>query len=129
MVVADTSFMIDLMRDASHQTIVDELENDGSRVVLTAPTVMELWRGAALGDCTEQERTKIAVLLEKLHVLELDEGAAKQAGEIDAHLIQAGKRIDPEDVMIAGIAMSGSETVLTRDAHFTRIPGLRVLKY
>ena len=60
----------------------------------------------------------------------LDAVAAERAGEVDAHLLRQGAPIDPEDSMIAGIALASGEPLLTRNVrHFSRIAGLRIEEY
>ncbi len=72
---------------------------------------------------------KIRLLLQSLTVLSLIARSALKAAEIEAELIKSGKIIETEDMMIAGIAMAHGEMVVTKDEHYTRIAGLRVLKY
>lgn len=56
--------------------------------------------------------------------------SAVVAGGIDGNLIKKGLKIDPEDSMIAGIAMSRGETILTRNTeHFGKIEGLNIETY
>src|SRR3989338_5432212 len=42
---------------------------------------------------------------------------------------EKAKIIQLEDIQIAAIAKAHGEQLITRDEHFARIPGLRVLKY
>jgi predicted nucleic acid-binding protein len=44
-------------------------------------------------------------------------------------LTKKGQRIDPEDTMIAGIAITNNKILVTRDKHFDRINGLKIEKY
>ena len=130
MVCLDTTFIIDLLRGKEEiSSLKDNLDRTESRLAIAAPSVMELWVGAQLVSKSNEEKAKIDELLQSLIVLELNEHNAKLAGEIEAALIHNGQTIDTEDCMIAGIAISNGETLVTRDAHFARIPGLRVLKY
>ena len=130
MVCLDTTFIIDLLRGKEEiSSLKDTLDRTESRLAIAAPSVMELWVGAQLVSKSNEEKAKIDELLQSLIVLELNEHNAKLAGEIEAALIHNGQTIDTEDCMIAGIAISNGETLVTRDAHFARISGLRVLKY
>ncbi len=130
MVCLDTTFIIDLLRGKEEiSSLKDNLDRTESKLAVAAPTIMELWVGAQLVSKSDEEKVKIDELLQSLIVLELNEHNAKLAGEIEAALISKGQVIDTEDCMIAGIAISNGETLVTRDAHFARIPGLRVLKY
>jgi predicted nucleic acid-binding protein len=63
-------------------------------------------------------------------MLPLDLESAFLAGDIQKELIRKGEIIDPEDCMIAGIALKSNEPLLTRNLkHFKRIPGLQVETY
>lgn len=130
MACLDTTFIIDLLRGKEEiSPLKDTLSRTESRLAVAAPSVMELWVGAQLVSKSTEEKVKIDELLQSLIILELNEHSAKLAGEIEAGLIRSGQIIDTEDCMIAGIAISNGETLVTRDAHFARIPRLRILKY
>ncbi len=90
---------------------------------------MEIWTGALLSKFTDKEKTKVKDLVLSITVLPLDEKSSMEAGEIAADMIQKGISIDPEDLMIAGIARANGEKLVTRDQDYAKIPGLKVLKY
>lgn len=75
------------------------------------------------------EKANINELISSLIILPLEEKASKEAAEIEAGLIKKGGQIETEDVMIAAIAKVNGKRLVTRDEHYARIPGLRVLKY
>lgn len=130
MVCLETTFLIDLIRGENAAVILkDELEKHESVLSVTAVSVMELWSGASLAKVPVKEYEKINELLESLEVLDLDLESAKESGVIEADLARRGLPIQSTDVMIAGIAKTHHEKLVTRDEHFVRIPGLRVLKY
>ena len=63
-------------------------------------------------------------------VFVLDARGAERAGDIEGKLIKHGIMIQPLDSMIAGIALTKGERVLTRNTkHFGRVPGLVVETY
>ncbi|MBI5389465.1 PIN domain-containing protein [Candidatus Woesearchaeota archaeon] len=63
-------------------------------------------------------------------LLDFNRKAAELAGSISRNLKAAGQEIDPEDCMIAAIALLHHETLLTRNMHhFERIAGLKVKSY
>ena len=82
-----------------------------------------------MSDMPSKEKEKIKALYESFEVLPLDARNAEESGEIEADLAKKGLPIETEDTMIAGIALSRGEKVVTRDEHYARIPGLKVLKY
>lgn len=127
--IADTGYFIDLLaHDAGAQNKTAELERAGQGLSTAAPVVFELWRGFGLLDA--RRAAVAAQLLDQLEIFSLDMPAAKRAGQVERQLKDAGLAIDPEDAMIAGIALAHNETVLTRNVkHFLRIPDLSVKSY
>ncbi len=129
MTCLETTFLIDLLRgNPAVKEFKSQLDMTESVLTVATPTVMEVWVGACL-DFSEPQRQKTLKLLSSLKALPLDFRAAQEAGEIEAELERRGEMIQPEDVMIAAIARTHGETLVTRDAHYARIPGLKVLKY
>lgn len=60
-------------------------------------------------------------------VLDFDHAAARQAGVVRAHLQSLGTPIGPYDVQVAGVALSRSLILVTRNTReFDRVPELRV---
>jgi len=49
------------------------------------------------------------------------------AQRITRELIQVGRPINPQDILIAACAMEAGATVLTLDQHFSEIVGLKVI--
>ncbi len=130
MACLDTSFLVDLLRGKPEVSkLKDSLDQNEALVCIAAPSVMELWTGALLSAQPEKEKEKIKQLLESLTILSLTQRSALKAAEIEAELVKTGKIIETEDMMIAGIALAHGETVVTKDSHYARIAGLRVLKY
>jgi tRNA(fMet)-specific endonuclease VapC len=87
----------------------------------TTITVCELHSGAK----TEKQRRAVATLLEAMTIFPLDSEAARRAADIRQALESVGQGIGTADYLIAGIALSKSAILLTRNqAHFGRVPGL-----
>ena len=129
MACLDTSFLIDLLRGKRNVFLLkDELDKTETRLTIASLSIMELWAGA-IQTSSEKEKVKINQLLQSLEILPFDESSAKEAAEIEAELASKGLIVGTEDIMIAGIAKVNGEKVVTADAHYTRIHGLKVLKY
>ncbi len=127
MACLETTFIIDLIKGKSDvRDLKDELDR-AETLFVAAPSIMEIWAGALMFKPKDIE--KIDSFLSAVEILSFDEKSAKEAGEIYAELSKKGLMIQPEDIMIAGIARSRGEKVVTRDNHFTHISGLKVLKY
>ena len=130
MACLDTTFLIDLLRgDNSVSNLMEELQKHEEIMSIAAPSVMELWAGACLSNASKVEKEKINELLSSLEILHFEEKSAKEAGEIEAELMNKGNIIETEDIMIAAIAKMHGEKVVTRDAHYSKIHGLKMLKY
>lgn len=130
MVCLETTFLVDLLRGKKEvEELKDQLYSTERVLAVASPTIMELWTGALLSTHKERELAKVRELLQSLQILILDEKSAQMTGEIEANLLKNGVTIGTADMMIAGIAQTNGETLVTRDAHFARIPGLRMLKY
>ena len=129
MACLETTFLIDLLRGSeSVKKLKDELDKNEALSV-AAPSIMEIWLGAIMSKKSEEEKSKINELISSFTILYLDERSAKEAGEIEASLLKENIEIDPEDIMIAGIAKVNGEKLVTRDRHYANITGLRLLKY
>lgn len=130
MACLEITFLIDLLRgDENIKHLKDDLDKTENILAVAAPSVMELWTGAILSNRSASEKIKISELLSSFTIFHLDEKSAKEAGEIEADLIKKGQIIDTEDIMIAGIAKSNGEKLVTRDQHYAKISGLNLIKY
>lgn len=130
MACLDTTFLVDLLRGKEEiSKLKDELSKSESVLTVASPSIMEIWLGACQAKASEKEKEKINQLLLSLEILSLDEKSAKEAGEIEAELLNKGQIIETEDIMTASIAKMNGEKVVTRDRHYAKISGLKVLKY
>ena len=128
--ILETTFIVDLLRKKAEAIKkMEELEKDNEAHFVTAPTIHELWSGLTQISRQEEEKIKIMSILEGLPILALDTPSAEISGKIDGILVKEGRMIDPEDCMIAGIALHHKEKILSNDSHFKRIKGLNVENY
>jgi tRNA(fMet)-specific endonuclease VapC len=129
--IADTSFIIDIMaRDPAAIRKAGALEETDLSIVIGTPTVFELFAGVALSRKQEEEKSKIITSLSSISLLSLDSSSASAGGLIYGEKLRAGRTIDPEDAMIAGIAKVNAQRVLTRNTkHFSDIEGVNIESY
>lgn len=121
MIVADSDVLIDALRGGNPAAERIRLELSTGGLATTAISVFELKSGARSGRAAAQVET----LLAPLTVLPLDEEAADKAGAIRRDLESAGTPISMADYLIAGICVSRSAILLTRNrTHFERVAGL-----
>ncbi|PIN81818.1 hypothetical protein COV11_01160 [Candidatus Woesearchaeota archaeon CG10_big_fil_rev_8_21_14_0_10_30_7] len=129
MVCLDTTFLIDLLRGKDLvRELKDELDETETIIGIPTPALMELWSGACLS-ASNNEKQKILELIKSLEIFPLDMSSAKEAGEIEAELTKKGLIIETEDMMIAGITKKSNQKLVTRDSHYARIEGLKIIKY
>ena len=82
MPVADTSFVMDLMRrDQGAISLYEEYERQGIGLQTTAITALELYKGAFISG-NPDNRLKVAALLELFTVLPIDETTYEAFGRI-----------------------------------------------
>ena len=130
MALLESSFLIDVMRNKQPALeLLDSLEHREPALFVATPSIMELWAGALLSNRPDGEQRKIEELLDSLESAPLDAASAKRSAEVWTELSRKGVVIEAIDTMIAGIALSRGETVVTRDEHYARVQGLKVLKY
>jgi len=129
--ILDTGFIIDVMRREENAVRrLRELISSGETQAITTPSLFELYSGVSRSSIPRLEKGRIMQTLSNLVVWSLDTKGAETGGEIDGRLSSKGERLDPVDSMIAGIALSKGEAILTRNVrHFSRIPGLRIETY
>lgn len=127
----DTTFLIDLMRgEASAIERLKVLEYEGIAQNVASPTLYELYVGIALSKKPEVEKRRVLEILTSAAILNLDAKSAEMAGRIQGELMAKGEMLDPEDAMIAGIALTNGESILTRNVeHLSRIMDLKVETY
>jgi tRNA(fMet)-specific endonuclease VapC len=129
--LVDTSFLIDLMT-GDHAAVekAGEIEAKSMPLIVSAPTVFELYVGITLSNKAEEEKARVLAVIESLPFLPLDAESSRASGRIYAEKSSESSTFDPEDAMIAGIAWVHGERVLTRNLkHFRGIEGVKVESY
>lgn len=126
--ILDTNFIIDFFKNRENAVEkASELNERGETLFMTSVTVFELWH--ALDIKNKEKREKLEKFIGIFDLLVLDRESAKKGGEIHMDLRLKGSPIDPEDSMIAGVAIKNNQAILTRDEHFSRIGGVKIETY
>lgn len=124
LVVADTDVLIDALCGRAPMKGRIALEIERQILCTTAINAFELLSGAK----KKKEQEKIQTLLEAMEILTLDEEAVASAATIRRELEWEGLGIGMADYLIAGLCLSRSLPLLTRNIkHFERVPGLQLL--
>ena len=129
MPLADTSFLVDLMRrDSDALNMYLNFEQQGIALSTTAITAMELFKGAYVSG-NRNNLVKVRTILELFTLLPVDETVYEAFGRIAAGLCISGNPIGDFDEVIAAIALCNDGEIITRDRHFEKIPELTVIPY
>ena len=134
MIHLDTSFLIDLLREARRgedgpatRELGELAEED---VWISVFVACELQAGIELSRRPERERERVAELTSGLQVVYPDSRFAAAYGRLLAELARRGEAIAAMDLLIGTAAvLEGAALVTRNERHFARVPGLRVLGY
>jgi tRNA(fMet)-specific endonuclease VapC len=131
----DSSFLIDLQRETARERpgdAFDLIESLDEHEVLgvSVHVVCELRAGAELAKRPQQAHAALDDLFGGLLVVYPDTRFALAYARLLAGLKRSGKSISAMDLLIATAATLDDAALVTRNIKdFSRIPGLRVLKY
>jgi len=124
--ICDTTFLSDLLRERADgrargaQTFLAGHRNE---VFLT--TVISVGETAAM----YQDPREVRPLLARYRQLRLTPEVAFAAASIDRELILIGGRLGENDTWIAGFCRYYGQPLISRDAAFDRVRGLRRIRY
>jgi predicted nucleic acid-binding protein len=131
----DTSFLIDVMRETSAERpaaaweFIESLPED-EVLAMSVHAVCEIRAGAELSRRAMQEREVIDRHLSGLLVVYPDDRFAAEYARVYAQTSRAGRPIAAMDLLIATAALLDHAPLVTRNVKdFSRVPGLRVLRY
>ena len=128
MVCLDTSFLIALIRRDNDAEEKLELYTRANEEITTTPIcASELYSGAYRSQKKETEVKKVKEYLSRIQLLEFSSQACEKFGRVKSELESKGTPVGDFDIMIAAIALTHAQSVLTRDVdHFQKISGLAV---
>ncbi|MEM2981054.1 MAG: type II toxin-antitoxin system VapC family toxin [Thermoproteota archaeon] len=128
MVCLDTSFIIALIRrDPKAERKLEEYVSRAARLSTTPITAFELFKGAYKSEKKDAEVRKVREILSRLEILDFSVDSCERYGKLVNDLELAGTPISDLDAIIASLALTHSEAVVTADKqHFERVSGLIV---
>ncbi len=130
MLIIDTSILVDaLHRKETTIRKILELEKTGETLCTTQINVLELYKGVFTPTRSEDGLEKIKKMLNAFLILPIDEDTYEMFGELAAMLRQRGNAIGDFDELIASIALIQGAALVSRDSHFERVPGLKVISF
>jgi tRNA(fMet)-specific endonuclease VapC len=128
--ILDTDILVALLkgkRDANEA--MQSFQEKGNEAATTIINAYELLKGAYISSKPKDNLAEVQELLSNIHVLDLTLQACEEASAIYQDLKRVGTLIGEFDVLIAAIARTYDETIMTRDEHFTFIRGTKVTEW
>ncbi|HEX9050185.1 MAG TPA: type II toxin-antitoxin system VapC family toxin [Anaeromyxobacter sp.] len=125
MTLIDTSILVDVQRGrhAARQRL-DELLRRPEDLAVSAMTVLEVFAAPRLSAAWSRFFRSVFAAVE---ILDLDAPAAEEGARLARDMARRGHRLHSADAAIAGCAVrAGAALVVTADADFTELRGLRV---
>ena len=130
MAVLDTDILVALLKGAPDATgTIRKLEEKGDRIATTIITAYELLKGAYISSRPQENLMKVRDAISNLQVLDLSFNACEEASKIYRDLRKTGTVIGEFDVLIAAIAKTYDESIITRDEHFKLIRGTKPVRW
>jgi tRNA(fMet)-specific endonuclease VapC len=127
MVCIDTDILIDFLKQKEYAVNkIKILKNIDLLLATTSVNAFELFRGVIKSENIESIKP-LNILLSNLKIYNFNLSSSKKAAEIFEDLKSKGEILDLADIMIASIAITNNEPLLTNNiTHFKRIPELKL---
>jgi len=127
LVCLDTDILVGLLKgDAEAIASLRGLLTMGETMKTNMITAYELLKGAAVSSRPEENLIQVRELLSNLPLLTLTYGSCEVASSIHREMRDRGHVIGEFDVLIAAMAISNDETLISRDKHFRLVENLRI---
>lgn len=107
--------------------VIEVSNND--HVLITVITAYELLKGARLSSKPQENLEDVKKAIFNMQVLDFSIEACEEASSIFCELRKSGKMISEFDVLIAAIAKTKGEAILSRDQHFKSIKGIELIQF
>ena len=124
MVCVDSDVLINFLRNkTSALNALNQLNKKNEELITTSVNSFELLRGVS--NLSKNKEEHIRKFLDNFTILDFDFDSSKKAAEIFNTLKEQGNSLDIVDVMIAAIAITNNQSLLTENKkHFERVEGL-----
>jgi tRNA(fMet)-specific endonuclease VapC len=125
----DTNIVIYVIKQRP-ENLLATFNTHAGQMCISSITLAELIHGVEKSSFPERNRRNVEDFVSRLEVLDYDESAAAQYGDIRADLERKGKIIGVNDLHIAGHARSlGLILVTNNTTEFERVDGLRIVDW
>ena len=121
----DANLCIRVLRDRP-QSISERFIAEAPKLAISTIVLYELQHGAERSRCPEHQHALVDAFAANISVLDFDSNASSHSAQIKADLESKGNIIGPNDLLIAGHALSlGLKLITGNLREFTRVDGLR----
>lgn len=109
------------------QMIIDEIAT-ADVIFLSVTSLGELFAGFKYGSKEKENRKNLEIFLAKplIEVINVSKETAEVYAQIYTALKKAGTPVPTNDVWIAAHSIETGAKLITFDAHFSKIPGIRI---
>jgi predicted nucleic acid-binding protein len=126
MTCLDTDVLIAFLRgDPAARVALQSAREEEGPLRTTILNRYELLKGAASSKRTENVGV-VRDMLSEVEVLAFDDDSCDAAAKLYGELRGRGNMVNEFDLLVAAVVMRNDETLVTRDAHFSRVDGLQV---
>ena len=125
MYLLDTNICIALNQE--HPAALAQFEEKGDECYISTLVLAELYKGVYCSTRVAQNLAKLEDLLSVLAVISFDDAAAEDFGKIQGELRRIGKPTGEIDAMIAAVARSRGDIIVTHNTQdFENIPQIHL---
>ena len=110
MVIFDSSILIDALRKKKGALDLIDYYSEKEKVAITVISKYEILRGAK-----EKNINLVTGLLARFIIYDFEDSSIREAVRIYRKIEEKGKLVSELDVLVAGIAATNNETLITRD--------------
>jgi len=121
MVVFDSSILIDALRKKKDALDLIDSYSEKEQVAITVISKYEILRGAK-----DTNKNLVTGLLARFIIYDFEDSAIMEAVRIYRKVKAKGKLVSELDVLVAGIAATNNETLVTRDRDFLNFESERI---
>jgi tRNA(fMet)-specific endonuclease VapC len=130
MLVLDTNICVAILKGRDADLKASLRQRSPRELRLCSVVKAELLYGARRSSRVDANLRRLEKLFSLFDSLPFDDNAAEWYGVLRAQLERSGQPVGNNDLMIAATALSAGATVVTRDDdEFSRVPGLRVVRW
>ena len=123
----DTNICIYVIKEKPESVIRKFLKNNPEEMCISSITYAELLYGVEKSKAIQKNRIALSLFLSPIKILEFNDYAAQEYGQIRADLEQKGMPIGSMDMLIAGHAKAEDLILVTNNTkEFQRVAGRKL---